>query len=98
MPTKKRRRGAEPPDFVPIPPGSMTDLELLPNLFRHFVATHKADFELLKMKLDTILERFDRLERRTGRNEERIDSLDRRVDDHAKRLERLEEARKGQDQ
>jgi hypothetical protein len=94
----KHRRAASPPDppgYKPVPVGSMTDITLLPNLFRRFVATYEADHDWLKEKITAILTRLDSMERRADLHEQRLGSLDRRVDDHEQRIERLEGAKKG---
>lgn len=102
MPSRKkpvrRKRAAIPPDppgFKPVTREDMTDLALLPQAFRMFVATNKADFDWLKENVKIILAELSSLKRGQDLHEARIGSLDRRVDDHEKRIERLEEARKG---
>lgn len=94
----------DPPGFVPVTRDDMTDLALLPQAFRMFVATNKADFDWLKENIKIILAELSSLKRGQDRHEERIRSHDQRLDDHEKRLSALEaqtpqgEARKGQDQ
>lgn len=106
MPTKKRKRAAIPPDppgFKPVTREDMTDLALLPQAFRMFVATNKADFDWLKENIKTILAELSSLKRGQDRHEERIRSHDQRLDDHEKRIAALEaqtpqaEAKKGQE-
>jgi hypothetical protein len=100
MPTKRRairrkRTAAPRVDVVPVTRDDVSDLAVLPQAFRMFVATYEADHDWLKEKITAILTRLDSMERRADLHEQRLGSLDRRVDDHEKRIERLEEAKKG---